>query len=99
MTNLYPNRTTPGADGSPRKAHYGDGQQPWDVMLVAGWTPEFAAGSILKYLRRAKDLEHSLESAQWYWERLNELANEGHARFVLGQLRSILTADELAKLK
>lgn len=67
------NRDEPGADGSRRKAHYGDGEQPWDAMLRMGIAAQFAAGSILKYLRRTKDPEHSLESARWYYEQLKKL--------------------------
>lgn len=69
---LYINRKTPGQDGTVRKAHYGDGEQPWDTMVKLGWAPYFAASSIIKYLRRNKDHAHSLESAQWYYERLRE---------------------------
>ena len=53
---------------------------------------------VLRYLRRTKDPEHSLESARWYWARLHEMATIGHARYVLGQLRSILSEDEVARL-
>jgi len=57
-------------DVVPRKAHYGDGEQPWDVILASGWGPAFAASNVLKYLRRTKNPEHSLESARWYYARL-----------------------------
>lgn len=59
-------------DSEPRKAHYGDGVQPWDVILASGWGPGFAAGNVLKYLRRTKNPEHSAESASWYYDRLVE---------------------------
>lgn len=39
-------------DGAPRKDHYGAGRQPWDDIVDQGWGPEFAAGNVLKYLRR-----------------------------------------------
>ncbi len=60
-------------DGTQRKSHYGSGAQPWDDMKRLGWAHHFAAGSILKYLRRDKNKGHSLESARWYWARLKEL--------------------------
>lgn len=41
------------ADASERKPYYGEGRQPWDVMLQdTPWAPYFAAGCILRYLRR-----------------------------------------------
>lgn len=57
-------------DSYPRKKHYGDGRQPWDDMLAFGWGPHFAGGCILRYLRRDKAVEHSQESAAWYYDRL-----------------------------
>jgi hypothetical protein len=66
--------THPDELGVPRQDHYGQGRQPWDEILDANWAPEFCAGNVLKYLRRTKDPEHSLESARWYWLRLHELA-------------------------
>ncbi len=41
------------AAGIARKAHYGTGTQPWDLILAAAWGASFAAGNVLKYLRRA----------------------------------------------
>lgn len=67
------NRIEPGPNGEQRKTHYGEGRQPWDEILDALWAPEFAAGNILKYLRRVKDPDHSLESARWYYARLVEM--------------------------
>ena len=93
---LFPNRAEIGLDGSVRKAHYGDGRQPWDDIKFAGWAPEFAAGCVLRYMRRTKDREHSIESARWYWERLQEMGmqDSGQARKVCVQLNMILTDDE-----
>lgn len=90
------NREDPGQDGSQRKAHYGSGRQPWDDIKDLGWAPEFAAASILKYLRRTKDKEHSIESARWYWERLHELEMECYprAQSVLFALTEQLTGQE-----
>jgi len=59
-----------------RKDHYGSGKQPWDTMVELGIAPGFAAGNILKYLRRSKEPAHSEESARWYYMRLKELAHE-----------------------
>lgn len=66
------NRETPGAGGETRKAHYGPGVQPWDHAMTAGWGPSAAAFMVLRYLRRDKMAEHSLESARWYYARLVE---------------------------
>lgn len=57
-------RTELGADGTVRKAHYGESRQPIDDIFAAGWGPAFCAGNVLKYLRRTKEPEHSLESAR-----------------------------------
>lgn len=57
-----------------RKKHYGEGRQPWDDIVDAGWAAEFAASNVLKYLRRDKEHEHSLESAKWYYDRLLDMA-------------------------
>lgn len=60
------------SQGDGRKAHYGDAVQPWDTILASGWGPAFAASNVVKYLRRTKNPEHSLESARWYYARLVE---------------------------
>lgn len=91
----YPDRAAPGEDGTVRKAHYGDGRQPWDDIRDAGWAPAFAAGCVLRYLRRAKDREHSIESARWYWERLNALCATEHGDPVaVLKLHAMLTPEE-----
>lgn len=61
-------------DEAPRKHWYGDGEQPWDSIVRLGWGPAFAAANVLKYVRRVKDPDHSLESARWYYARLYERA-------------------------
>jgi hypothetical protein len=71
VAEIAPVRDNPN-DKEPRKAHYGDGEQPWDVILKAGWGPHFAAACIVRYLRRDKAKEHSLESAKWYMARIME---------------------------
>lgn len=64
-------------DSSERKDHYGTGRQPWDDIVEAGWSPEFAAANVLKYLRRpdklpAEDLEHILYGILGVdWERVD----------------------------
>lgn len=67
---LQADRADMGQDGTVRKAHYGTGKQPWDTMVEMGIAPEFAAGNVIKNLRRSKDPEHSLESARWYYKQL-----------------------------
>lgn len=78
---LQADREDAGQDGTKRKAHYGAGVQPWDTIVEMGLGPAFAAGSILKYVRRTKDAEHSLESARWYLNQLKAHAKLEH-RFV-----------------
>lgn len=97
----YNNRSDPGADGSVRKAHYGDGEQPWDTIVRLGWGPAFAAANVLKYLRRTKDPEHSLESARWYYRQLVDRTDWNHADWspVLRTLMLQLTGDEAARLR
>lgn len=101
---IQKNRGDAGEDGTVRKAHYGEGHQPWDTMVDLGVAQEFAVGSILKYLRRAKDPEHSLESAQWYYNQLYKHgAAEGEAggpwSANLGKLERVLSRDELKRLR
>lgn len=79
MTNKYFADGTPthvAEDGTERKSRYGAGRQPWDDIKELGWAPHFAAGNVLKYLRRDKDREHSIESARWYFARLCEMAGD-----------------------
>ncbi len=86
--------TVPGTD---RKAHYGSGRQPWDDIMALGWAPEFAAGNVLKYLRRVKDPEHSLESARWYFKKLHDMVGQAvpRAQDVFTKLVGELTHEEL----
>lgn len=101
---LFPNRETLGADGTVRKAHYGEGEQPWDTMKRLGWANDFAAGCVLRYLRRSKDAVHSLESAKWYLARLYELCGDddeiraGLAQATVHELYSVLTKEEMRRL-
>lgn len=92
--------------GDGRKAHYGDGKQPWDTIKEIGWGPAFAASNVIKYLRRSKDPEHSLESARVYYGWLLDGAGEekllsadaGWSTTAI-KLASILTDDELKLLR
>ncbi len=90
-------------DGSVRQQHYGVGEQPWDVILREGWGPAFAAGNVLKYLRRDKAPEHSLSSARWYWRQIVErsgsekLMDEPWSA-VLERLLDLMTSDEYGQL-
>jgi hypothetical protein len=96
-----PNRKEPGAGGEARKSHYGEGEQPWDVIVASGWGPAFAASCVLRYLRRDKALEHSLESARWYYARLVEGCAGRYTialdwQRALDRLELILTKEERA---
>ena len=81
MSGLWADR------GDGRKAHYGDGRQPWDVIIELGWEPEWLAGNIIKYLRRTKEPEHSLESARIYYRRLVLLSDRSYRRWRLFETR------------
>jgi|SRR5882762_5594637 len=104
----YENEKAARADGTTRKVHYGEGEQPWDTALRLGWAHHFAATNVLKYLRRAKDEEHSLESAKIYYEWLYELGipngkfgiytQSSSAWFAFKDLNNELTTEEQAKL-
>lgn len=88
------------ADGTVRKAHYGDGRQPWDVIKEKDWAPEFAAGNALKYIRRAaaKNGADDIKKARWYFKELKRLADSSDDG-VYDELLEELTPDELAILK
>jgi len=91
-------------DGTIRQDHYGAGRQPWDDIKDAGWAPHFAAANVLKYLRRTKDLEHSLQSARWYWTELNKMADapasstQHEAFFTRHKLMLQLSKDEINRI-
>lgn len=94
--------------GVVRQNHYGPGRQPWDDIVDLGWAPEFAAGNVLKYLRRDKQREHSVDSAKWYHARLMELCHPAQsgsttlytyrAMRVRQELYKLLTEEEHAQL-
>lgn len=98
---VAPDRLTPGRGGESRKAHYGDGEQPWDVIVASGWGPAFAAGCVVRYLRRDKAREHSRESARWYYARLvegveNDFTDARIWCVAFDRLELILTKEERA---
>ena len=105
---LQRDRAEAGQDGTKRKDHYGSGRQPWDTMVDLGWAPAIAAASIVKYLRRDKDPEHSLESAKWYYAQLYAHSAEEKERYLSGnmvpwtvalsELEAVLHQDELKRL-
>ena len=94
-------------DGTVRKSHYGPPgtRQPWDDIVDAGWAPHFAAANVLKYLRRDKAPEHSLESARWYWIALCRLGRDGgdrdrvEAALTVAKLMHVLTNAEFERLQ
>jgi len=63
-------------DGVARKVHYGTGKQPWDTMVSNGWAAIFAAGCVIKYLRRTKTPEEDRTKAIWYMQRLLEMKED-----------------------
>lgn len=86
------------ADGTVRKAHYGEGKQPWDHIVEAGWGPAFAAGNVLKYVRRAaaKNGEDDLAKARWYCAELMKLSGVSEANsYVVERLLQLLTTEEI----
>lgn len=91
-------REARGPGGEARKAHYGPKEQPWDVIVASGWGPAFAASCVLRYLRRDKAREHSVESARWYYARLIEgvAERDDHWDAALVRLELILTKEERA---
>ena len=86
------------AAGIQRKAHYGSGRQPWDDIVEAGWAPAFAAGNVLKYVRRAaaKNGEDDIAKAKWYLMRLIARGKDGEQESVnaVARLAMLLTPDE-----
>jgi len=101
-------------DGTTRKTYYGaDGRQPWDYIKAEGWGAAFAAGNVLKYMKRAPnkgDRADDTKKAQWYWAELNKLAempekptgNDAisvrRAKEAIGRVVKLLTKDEYAEL-
>lgn len=92
-------------DGSTRAPHYGQGEQPWDAIVRLSWAPQFAAGNVINYLRRTKDVADSRRKAVWYFRELAKLAvaDSGpmwvDASLVLCALLHELTHDELNFLR
>jgi hypothetical protein len=100
----FPHSSEPeitGIDGTVRKAHYGQGRQPWDDIKDWGWAPGFAAGNVVKYIRRhtLKNGADDLAKARWYWAELKALTKpDGRALQAYHKLRLELSAEELALL-
>lgn len=92
---------TTAADGSVRKAYYGSGEQPWDIIKRFGWAADFAAGNVLKYLRRTKGEPGDVTKARWYWVELKKLADNDYAfaRAAVAKLLRELKGGDLAKLE
>lgn len=90
-------------DGTVRKSHYlrnERGEQPWDTAVRRGWGPIGAAFSILSYLRRDKDRDHSTKSAKWYRDRLREFveSNTPGALETAEALSDELTKEEFQRI-
>lgn len=89
--------TSERADNSKRQSYYGTGRQPWDDIVEAGWWIPFAAGNVLKYLRRSKDPERDDGKARWYLDRLREASGDADlipAQRALATLQEMLTREE-----
>lgn len=88
--------------GDGRKAHYGTGKQPVDTIREHGWAPGFFAGNVVKYLRRTKDPEHSLESAlvyyKWLCDECRKTDSDDYQKALI-KLLDELTLEELEKVK
>lgn len=88
------------AKGIVRKSHYGTGRQPIDDIREIGWGPTFAAGNVLKYIRRAaaKNGVDDIKKAKWYFEELKRLQRMAEhpaaAQRAAEQLVGLLTPDE-----
>lgn len=101
MTDKEPEIT--GVDGTVRKAHYGEGRQPWDDIKDLGWAPHFAAGNALKYVRRykAKNGQDDLEKGRWYFAELSKMCTDMHstASAAIVQLANNVTEEEWGLLR
>ena len=92
-------------DGTTRKTHYGQGKQPWDEILEEGWGAAFAAGNVLKYVRRhaMKNGEDDLRKAAWYYKELRNMAGsltrDPYSAYIYSRLCNRLTKDELKLLE
>lgn len=92
------------AEVGKRASHYGDGVQPWDLIIGAGWAAEFAAGNVIKYVRRHmnKNGEDDLKKARWYYHELIKMVaasppdtrDTKRLQGLFDQLELMLTADE-----
>ena len=62
------------SDGTVRQHYYGPSRTLWVDLLDLRWAPAFAAGNVLKYLRRHKDPTDP-DKARWYYAALRGLAS------------------------
>lgn len=89
-------------DGTTRKLHYGTDRQPWDDIRDLGWGPEFCAGNVLKYIRRAqaKNGTDDIAKAHVYYRWLVDLVNADMPRAaeVMDELHNIMTPDEFGAI-
>lgn len=91
-------------DGTVRQAYYGSGEQPWDVIKRNGWAHHFAAGNVLKYLRREKENRaKDDDKARWYYFALLALRGWGNYNpmevdATIRQLERDLTVSEKERL-
>ncbi len=87
--------------GDGRKVHYGAGKQPIDTWIELGWAPYAYAANVVKYLRRTKEPEHSLESAQVCYRMLREAISPDDPipGKVFAQLLAELTEEEYQKVR
>lgn len=98
-----PGATITADDGTLRQSYYGDGKQPWDTIKANGWAHHFAAGNVVKYLRRTKEPGSSKAKARWYHRELYRLLNHGaynplEVGQVIKQLERTLTPSEVRLL-
>lgn len=83
-----------------RQTYYGDGRQPWDDILEQGWGAAFAAGNVLKYMRRSKEPEKDIAKAKWYYTALKGMTSldNQEGSITWARLNRLLTQEEKDKL-
>ena len=83
-------------DKAERKSHYGDGKQPWDTLCEeTPWAVAFAAGNVLKYLRRpGKQPLSDKWFEEWFadWESFDTIALSKEAAIAETHAHSIQSA-------
>lgn len=91
-------------DNSKREDHYGDGRQPWDDIVEQRWWISFAAGNVLKYIRRDKgDPLGDAKKARWYLDQLLNLKISDYdiidRAAALRKLTSLLSEDDARRIR